>query len=656
MVNLIETPTTDTEKKVCRMFSSVFNIEVGKIGKNTNLFDLGSNSLNTIKILTMIERELKIKLNIKDVFKYPTIASLSSHIDDILTNYQHLYLIDTIEKKNHKEFPITSQQLGIYLDSVKNPDSILYNLPISLRLNDRVDIERIKEGFRKIFNEYSILRSKYVEKEVNDTVEINGIIDDDLSLTFEEYEYENVNTFVRPFELSKGPLIRVGFIKNEVLLLDMHHIISDGGSIVFIENELDNYYVKGSIKEVDVQFSDYAVHFDKKKRNGEFEKQIEFYKKMFDCDYNVLNIPKSEKTLIDGPKDLEEKHTENMSSCSRIIDKSQSTIINKYVTDNEISKTAFFMSIYGYVLSKYSNQDSIYTSIMTANRNNYYTENMIGMFVSTLPVLLKYDNGDMSFLNMIKQNMNVLFDVYNNQDISYSELLTSLKLKKINNSFIYQPKVTFDTNDKESIFVQKEIQNTFNVKNSELINENNRNLSKFDMELCVYENENDYHISIEFNNTIYNYEMIKSILESYVEVIQQIGQFNNAMKDIEYIPLESKEMIINKFNSNVSKEENNSTYIHEFIKVSKRYPEKPAIIFNNITISYKELDGMSNSLAYQLKQFGISRNDIVPIISERSPYFIIAAVAVSKAGGAYLPIDKNLPVDRIQYILNDVKP
>ncbi|OUM57549.1 hypothetical protein PIROE2DRAFT_17436, partial [Piromyces sp. E2] len=176
------------------------------------------------------------------------------------------------------------------------------------------------------------------------------------------------------------------------------------------------------------------------------------------------------------------------------------------------------------------------------------------------------------------------------------------------------------------------------------------------MEFSVCENENDYSISIDFNNEIYDGETINDILNSYVEVIQQIGKFNNAMKDIEYIPLESKEMIINKFNSNVSKEENNGTYIHEFIKVSKRYPQKPAIIFNDTTISYKELDEMSNSLAYQLKQFRISRNDIVPIISERSPYFIIAAVAVSKAGGAYLPIDKNLPVDRIQYILNDVKP
>eukprot|EP00833_Pecoramyces_ruminatium_P014162 jgi/Orpsp1_1/1188194/evm.model.d7180000063111.1 len=141
----------------------------------------------------------------------------------------------------------------------------------------------------------------------------------------------------------------------------------------------------------------------------------------------------------------EENHYEEFNESNKIeqiIDNSTSEKINEFIRHHNISKTALFISVYGYVLSKYSGQDTIYTSMMSANRNNHYVENMAGMFVSTLPLLLKYNNEENRFIEIIKENMEMLNNIYKNQDISFAELTENLKLKKMNNSFIFQPNIS----------------------------------------------------------------------------------------------------------------------------------------------------------------------------------------------------------------------
>eukprot|EP00833_Pecoramyces_ruminatium_P018146 jgi/Orpsp1_1/1192178/evm.model.d7180000091148.1 len=296
---------------------------------------------------------------------------------------------------------------------------------------------------------------------------------------------------------------------------------------------------------------------------------------------------------------------------------------------------------------------------MSANRNNHYVENMAGMFVSTLPLLLKYNNGENRFIEIIKSNMEMLNNIYKNQDISFAELTESLKLKKMNNSFIFQPNISNqnDGNQDKSIF------STF--ESNEEIEKNllsgienalrNNNKSKFGITFSVIESENNYKIYIEYNKDLYDSIMIKQILDSYIEVVRNINNLENSdIRNIEYIPMEQKERIIKEFNSDVNKEGCEKLYHEEFQKMAKQYPERIAIVFNEEKITYKELDEMSNSLAHYLRSEGVCRNDIIPVISDRSPYYIIGILGISKAGGAFLPIDKDLPDERIQFILGEV--
>eukprot|EP00833_Pecoramyces_ruminatium_P013669 jgi/Orpsp1_1/1187701/evm.model.d7180000059555.1 len=443
----------------------------------------------------------------------------------------------------------------------------------------------------------------------------------------------------------------------------MHHIICDGTTMMIIMNELNKYYNEEEVEKLDIQYSDYAIHLKEKKINGKLNEQIEVYKEIFSNEYEILNIPTKNNGLNNNEYNVkEENHYEEFNESNKIeeiIDNSTSERINEFIRHHNISKTALFISIYGYVLSKYSGQDTIYTSMMSANRNNHYVENMAGMFVSTLPLLLKYNNEENRFIEIIKENMEMLNNIYKNQDISFAELTEILKLKKMNNSFIFQPNISNrnDGNQDKSIFSSLEENEIMKLKllsGIENILKNN-NKSKFDITFNVIESENNYKIYIEYNNSLYDTMVIKQMVDSYIEIMKNISNLENSdIRNIEYIPMEQKERIIKEFNSDVNKEVCEKLYHEEFQKMAQQYPERYAIVFNEEKITYKELDEMSNSLAYYLRSEGVKRNDIIPIICDRSPYYIIGILGISKAGGAFLPIDKDLPDERIQFILGEV--
>jgi len=302
-------PETDIEKIICKVYSYIFNIPLNEIGKMHNFYELGGDSLNVNHILIIIEKELKIKLYIKDIMNHPVIYDLSKYIESILTNNKNREYnkVEIIPKYNRKEFQITSQQLGIYIDSIEESNSINYNIPSIYKLNSNIDKKKIKKAFLKIFEKQEILKSRYEEKVINGKTEIYGIIDDECSLKFEEYSYNNIGTFIRPFDLNKAPLIRVGFIENEYLLIDMHHIISDGTTMSIIIDELNKYYKEEEIEELEIQYSDYAINLNEKKNNGKLNEQIEIYKEIFSNEYEILNIPTRNKIINNEYKIKEKK-------------------------------------------------------------------------------------------------------------------------------------------------------------------------------------------------------------------------------------------------------------------------------------------------------------------------------------------------------------
>ncbi|OUM58760.1 hypothetical protein PIROE2DRAFT_15888, partial [Piromyces sp. E2] len=620
---------TQTEKEISAIFSEIFNISINEVGKMTDFYEIGGDSLYAIRLISKINKTYQIKLNINDILNHPILCDLSKLVEIHLLENRSGENQNIIKRHDTKEFPVTSQQLGVYIDSIKNPESIVYNITYSFKIKKNIDIEKIKEGFLQIFNEHEILKSRYYEKEIDGKFEIYGYIDDDCKLEFEEYDsIEDAKSFVRPFDLSKAPLIRVGFVNEEVLLIDIHHMVSDGTTNLIIISELNKFYRDGSIEKLDVQFKDYAIDIKEKKDNGCYDEEIEFYKNMFDGDYDLLNIPKKIQTVDKMNDEGDESISQSMGNCNKSL------------------------SYLWICVIKIWSSKKIYSSVITANRNNYNIENMIGMFVGTQPIILNYESTEDSFMKTIKKNMNTLMDVYDHQNLSFSELINELKLKKVDNAFVFN-KMTVKNTIKNDLFLESDSSDIYSIY-GHLNKYHKLNNSKFDISLTVFENEKDYLISIDYNSNIYDSFIINSILESYIEVLGNLDQFHGKMEDVEYIPSPEKSRIINEFNQNSYPYEESKFYHEEFNKIAKKYPDKNAIVFNGQNITFKMLDEMSNSVAHFLREIGIQRNEVVPLICDRSFYYIVGFIGVMKSGAAYLTIDPEFPRERIEYMMNEV--
>jgi len=213
-------PENEIERKICEIFSEILDYPESEIGRMSDFFDLGGDSLNAIRVSSRIEKELNIRINIKNILDHPVVRELSEFIENIISDENdERHKIEIIEHRNIQEFPITSQQMGVYLDSIKNPNSLIYNVPHILKLKENINIDKIKEGFNKLVEKQELLKSKYIEKEINGKIEIVGVIEKDFNIDIEEYENGNMKDFVRPFDLSEGPLIRVGIVNNLILMI-----------------------------------------------------------------------------------------------------------------------------------------------------------------------------------------------------------------------------------------------------------------------------------------------------------------------------------------------------------------------------------------------------------------------------------------------------
>jgi amino acid adenylation domain-containing protein len=172
----------------------------------------------------------------------------------------------------------------------------------------------------------------------------------------------------------------------------------------------------------------------------------------------------------------------------------------------------------------------------------------------------------------------------------------------------------------------------------------------------VIENKNNYNISIEYNQMKYDNEIIENISNSFIEIINHIERYNEKSSKIPYIEPALYKEIIYGFNSNQHNITSNKLYHKQIHENAIANPEKCAIVFNDETITYRKLDEMSNTLGWYLRKQGVGRNDIIPVISERSYIYVVAILGISKAGGAFLPIDPEFPEDRISYMIEEVKP
>eukprot|EP00833_Pecoramyces_ruminatium_P006595 jgi/Orpsp1_1/1180627/evm.model.c7180000074146.1 len=421
-------PRNDVEKIICKIYSEIFNIDIAKIGIMSDFYELGGDSFTAIKVIYEIKKQLNVNILVKNIMYNPIIKDLAN---DIMSNKNKNAIF--IEKKNEKEFPASSILSNSVFDANKIRLFILKlfsaNMKSFFKLSDNIDIQKLEEAFNVILERHEILRANFIEKKVNGKRKMYLKVRENRKIKIEHYTVDNFSKFTRKFNIKKDLLIRVGIIDQyQLLVIDIDHRISDGYSLGIIFNELNSIYYNKKLEALPIQYSDYAIYYDQILNSDILLDQLDYYEFLFSDSYGKkVNMV----TKFNSNKSKRKLKIIHINSDSKFHDK-----VDKISKQFELSKISILLTVYCIILSLYCGNDNILIGLISSNRNNYYTQNLIGLFARFIPVLVKRE--DLSLVDLIRKVMDILLTI-TSYNLPYSKISKKFDLPICNSWFKFDP-------------------------------------------------------------------------------------------------------------------------------------------------------------------------------------------------------------------------
>ncbi|SHJ71295.1 hybrid non-ribosomal peptide synthetase/type I polyketide synthase, partial [Aquimarina spongiae] len=636
LVNPMELPKDEDEEKLSEIWKDLFGYN--EIGVNDDFFDLGGDSLKAMHLINGIRTKFKKEISLSDFFNSPTIAAIAKLVK---TGEDNTEVIPQVQDKEF--YALSSAQKRQYFLYSLDKKSLVYNMPKVVRIQGTLDKKHLKKVFNKLLQRHEILRT-YIELIGDEPVQK---IYEDVDFKLEHYQGKEkdlqaiLKQFVRPFDLEKDVLLRVGLVEmgkeDFFLLVDIHHIITDAVSHGILIYDFMKIYGNEELPQLNIQYKDYAEWQQSNEQQQKVAKQKEFWLQEFEGELSILELPLDHQRPI---------HKTNEGNTVEFSINEKTTNLLKSLADKE--GTTLFMvllSIYNVLLGKLSNQNDIVVGTPVLGRSHGDLENVMGMFVNTV-ALRNYPEGESRFIDFLKEVKERALRCFDNQSFQYEDLIEALNIERNSGR-----NPLFDVSfSYENVEVS-----ALNIEGLQISSyDNGHKTAKFDLALTVGESENMLHLNFEYATDVFIESTIKDFKVYFNRIVETIA--NNSeikLKDIQILDQEEEMQLLNALDKTEVSFPENETICSIFRDQVQKHPNRVALEFQEETLTYKELDDQSNQLAWVLQQEGVGPNTIVGVLTDRSHETVISMLAILKAGGAYLPIDIDYPKERIDYMLED---
>ena len=547
--------------------------------------------------------------------------------------------------KKLEYFPLSHPQKRIWLIEKVNPSQPMHNIGGVVRIAGNVDFPSLEYSINEFIKNNSGIRHRFTETN-ND---VKQYICEYRWLNIALYEFNNeeeLQAWIReeaktPFNLYEEDLYRFIFFKltdsgESGYLVKVHHIISDGWSINILASEVFNVYkevIKGgavpvSNKETYTYFLNREANYLSSKR---FFKNKEYWMKKF------TPVPFStEKTVLECSVG-ERKSFKISSHVTRRI--------KRFTSEHDVSIYSFFVALYYMYLYKVTNHKDLTIGMPVLNRAGKKEKNIFGMFTSTMP--FRYIlNGEMTAADVVKGINNELTNCYFHQKYPYNLLVQDLELKKKDFGDLFSACINYyNTNLPTELDGAK-------VSNEEFYN----GTQIYDLQVIIREwSEHEFNLDFDYKTHKFEDTQIEMIFECMMFLIEQMldGGEDQKLDDIQLLSKRMKSQLIEQYNDTQVEYPKQKTIQELFKDQVERTPNKIAISLGGSALSYRNLDKKSNQIANYLVRKGVTTNTVVGVAMTHSFETIIGILGILKAGGVYLPIDPQYPLDRINYMMKD---
>ena len=585
---------------------------------------------------------------------------------------------DRKERRRRRHVPLSFSQERLWFLEQMDPDSCLYNLPAMIPLSGPmmeagpmeagpVEPRLVEECLRLLVSRHSALRTRFVVKDDSP----RQVIEDDVSdaLDFSTLDLRggtrvtaaslqkslNDEVWV-PFNLATGPLLRVRLFlqrnQENFLLVVMHHIVSDGWSINIFTREFRTLYETLSrgrspeLPELPQQYVDYALSQREALKGKRLQSLLSYWRDHLDGAPSLLQLP------LDRPRPARQ----SFAGALLPFTVGASSLEGLKALCRECGAVPFMvlLSVFKVLLFRYTHQPKIVVGTPIANRNRSELEGVIGFFTNTL-VLCNFIEAAMSFRELLTRVRETTLGAYEHQDLPFEKLVSELQPQRsLSHNPLFQVMFTFQnlpTEKSEKSRVEAAARSDEETAESAGLEVK---LSKFDLTLAMTQTDTGLSAVFEYATHLFEEETIERLAGHFVNTLEYLLRNpDRPVGSFSFLASAEKEKILREWNDTTHPWEEVQPLHGRFERRAQQQPDSPALVFQDEVLTYREVDRRADRIARELRGEGVERGDIVGICLYRSLEMVVGLYGILKAGAAYLPIEPDLPEERIAYMLSN---
>jgi amino acid adenylation domain-containing protein len=648
-------PETDTERALEKIWREFLGFK--QVGVLDDFFELGGDSLRATALAAKIHKELNVQVPVTQMFNTPTIRGLAGFIGEAAQDR-----FQTLEVAEEREYyPLSAAQKRLFLLQKMGLQGTAYNIPSMYILEGNLDREKLEHTFKRLLQRHAALRTSFdmVKGEPVQIVHPEVNFNIDYRAHHNGSAVDAAKAFVAPFNLSQPPMLRVGLFEEEpdrhLLIIDMHHIITDGASQGILTRDFMALYAGESLPPLRLQYKDYSRWQHSETIAAALDNQRQYWVEQFAGEIPQLQLP------TDYPRPQVQNFNGNAVSFD--LDKEKTERLHRLARAESATEFAVLLAIFNVLLAKLSGQEDHVVGIPAAGRQHADLQQIIGMFVNTLALRNRLEPG-MTFSGFLAHVKDTTLKAMENQDYQFEDLVEQVNVPR-------------DMSRNPLFDVMMVMQNTSARQKPEDAPEMDgvkirpyaydSQSAKFDLTLTVGLGEEQLSFYLQYAAALFKLETIERYTRYFNNITAAVlDNPHIPLPDIDILSPEEKEQLVVQFNATDSDYPREKNIHRLFEEQVERYPDNLAVAGVGFdadegetknsriaSMNYTQLNRRAVVLKRILQSKSVTPGSVVGLMVEHSIEMAAAIIGIFKAGASYLPIDPDYPVQRIAYMLRD---
>ncbi|MGA4149791.1 amino acid adenylation domain-containing protein, partial [Ralstonia nicotianae] len=649
-----EAPQGEVEQTLAGIWQTLLGVE--RVGRHDDFFALGGHSLQAVRLVAQVRTQLGAELGLTELFAQPSLSAVAQAI--VRGQGSALPAITVADRSG--PLPLSFAQQRLWFLAQMEGGSEAYHIPVGLRLKGELDAPALRRALDRIVARHEALRTCF---EVQAGQAVQRVASADVGLTLEWVDLSTEAASEHQlgllaeaeaearaaFDLEQGPLIRGRLVKlgeqEHVLLITMHHIVSDGWSQGVLARELGSLYEAYRAGNADplpalpIQYADYAVWQRRWLDGAELQRQGAYWEQALAGAPTLLSVP------TDRARPPQQDYAGG--SVEVVFDEALSAGLRKL---SQRHGTTLFMTVlagWSALLSRLSGQEGVVVGSPVANRTRSEVEGLIGFFVNTLA--LRVEVGSATVSELLGRVKSRVLEAQAHQDLPFEQVVERVRpVRSLSHSPVFQAALSW-------LNTEAMVLKLDGLTIEHLADESYT--AKFDLSLALREHDGRIAGSLDYATALFDRETI----ERYLGYLQRLlaAMVENDSQQVSRIGLLDKDeraQLLDSWNETAAPYPQASTIHGLFEAQVRRTPEAIAVEHEGRQVSYAELNARANRVAHALIGLGVGPDARVGLCAERSVELVIGLLGILKAGGGYVPLDPSYPQDRLAYMLEDSAP